>query len=359
MIRKLLTLAGVLSLAAPSVYAATPTQPQIAFIGDGMTYQWGQQPQFTKHPNWLPDGNNVLGYPGNDYAGTRTALATLQGIIRSGKKPAAIVLIVGESDSEAVTPLNQHSNIFAGWAQGWEEIITTAQEANIQVIAGTIPYSFIGDVQDMNKWILTYCAVHNIPVINDDFALNSGTGFAASGHNGVLSPLQPPPPQIPQIPSYYEPLTTQPDGFPSIVLSSQGWDLLTDMAEVAIGTSTGAMKLKSGYLNTVVYYNNTEDDTSMPGLNTLIDGAIVQFTAYGQYTDGSVHPFRNADINGHIGTWTNSNPLAMSLAQNGVGIGLDKGTTNVAFTTLSGATINEWIMYTQVYDYGCGDCSTY
>lgn len=356
MIRKLLTLAGILSLAAPSVYAATAAQPQIAFLGDGLTYQWGQQPRFTKHTNWLPYGNNVSGYPGNGYAGTTAALFTLQGIIRSGKKPAAIVLIVGEADSEAVSPGNQHSNIFAGWAQAWEEIITTAQEAKIQVIAGTIPYSYIGDVSDMNKWILTYCAVHNIPVINDDFALNSGTGFAASGHDGVLSPGQPLPPQVP---SYYQPQTTQPDGFPSINLSSQGWDLITDMAEVAVGTATGAMKLKSGYLDTVVYYNNEDNGASMPGLNTLIDGAIVQFTAYGQYTDGSVHPFRNADINGHIGTWTNSNPLAMSLDQNGIGIGLDKGTTNVHFTTLSGATINEWIMYTQVYDYGCGDCNTY
>ena len=355
MIRKLLlTLAWILSLAAPSVYAATAAQPQIAFIGDGMTYQWGQQPQFTKHPNWLPYGNNVTGGPGNDYVGTRTALSTLQGIIRSGKAPAAIVLIVGEADSEGVSPGNQHSNIFAGWAQAWEEIITTAQEAKIQVIAGTIPYSFIGDVTDMNKWILTYCAVHNIPVINDDFALNSGTGFAASGH-GVVNPGQPQPPQVP---IYYVPQTPNPDAFPSIVLSSQGWDLLTDMAEVVIGTATGAMKLKSGYLGTVVY-NNEEDAESIPEVNTLIDGAIVQFTAYGQYTDGSVHPFRNADINGHIGTWTNSNPLAMSLDQNGVGIGLDKGTTNVHFTTLLGVTINEWIMYTQVYDYGCGDCSTY
>lgn len=105
MIRKLLTLAGILSLAAPSVYAATAAQPQIAFLGDGLTYQWGQQPRFTKHTNWLPYGNNVSGYPGNGYAGTTAALFTLQGIIRSGKKPAAIVLIVGEADSEAVSPV--------------------------------------------------------------------------------------------------------------------------------------------------------------------------------------------------------------------------------------------------------------
>ena len=68
---------------------------------------------------------------------------------------------------------------------------------------------------------------------------------------------------------------------------------------------------------------------------------------------------RAQGVNGDIGTWRNTNPLAMSLDRNGVGIGLDKGTTDVHFTTLEGATINEWIMYTQVYDYGCGDCSTY
>jgi hypothetical protein len=354
MIRTLLTLAGVLSLTAPNVYAATAAPPQIAFIGDTLVYQWGQQPQFLAHSNWLPYGNAVDGFPGNANSGTAVVLTTLQGIIRSGKKPAAIFLIVGESNSEAVSPGNQHSNIFSYWAQGWEEIITTAQEAKMQVIVGTIPYSFIGDVADMNKWILTYCAVHNIPVVNDDFALNSGTGFAASGY-GEVSPGQPLPPQVPV---YYGPETVGQYGIPERTLTSQGWDLMTDMAEVAIGTATGAIKLKGGYLNTVVYAND-EDQPSLLNANTVIDGGIVQFTAYGQYSDGSVHPFRNADINGHIGTWTNSNPLAMSLDQNGVGIGLDKGSTNVHFTTPSGATLYEWVMYTQIYDYGCGDCNTY
>jgi hypothetical protein len=349
MIRKLLTLAGLLSFAASNVFAATPAQPEIAFIGDAVTYQWGQQPQFLKHPNWVSYGANIEGMPGSTYVANGAALLVLQGIIRSGKKPV-IHLLVGEADSESESPGNQHSSVFAFWAEGFEELIKTAQEAKLEVIVGTIPYSYFGDVSDMNQWILTYCAAHNIPVINYAFALNSGTGFAASGHDGSLSPGQPLPPQVP---SYY----LGPPVYGAVNLSSQGFDLLTDMAEVAIGTATGAIKLKGGYLNTVVYADNEDDGPSFLNSNGVIDGGVVQFTAYGEYTDGSVHPFRNADINGHIGTWTNSNPLALSLDQNGVGTGLAKGSTNVHFTTPSGATLAEWVMYTSVTVYGCPDCN--
>jgi hypothetical protein len=349
MISKLLTLAGLLSFAVPNVYAATAAQPQIAFIGDALTYQWGQQPQFKKHANWVSYGANIAGAQGDTYVANGAALLVLQGIIRSGKKPV-IHLLVGEADSESETPGNQHSSVFAQWAHGWEELITTAQEAKLPVIVGTIPFTFFGEPADMNTWILTYCAAHKIPVINYDFALNSRTGFAASGH-GNVSPGQPLPPQVP---NYY--LSPTPD-YPVIPLSSQGFDLITDMAEVGIGTATGAIKLTSGYLNTVVYYNNEDDGPSFSNINGLIDGGTVQFSAYGRYSDGSVHRFWNADINGHIGTWTNSNPLAMSLDQNGVGTGLDNGTTNVHFTTPTGATLSEWVMYNSIFIYGCPDCN--
>ena len=56
--------------------------------------------------------------------------------------------------------------------------------------------------------------------------------------------------------------------------------------------------------------NSVTDDEDYPvaNANTVWDGGYVQFTPYGQYTDGSTHIINNADIDGHIGRWTNSNP---------------------------------------------------
>jgi hypothetical protein len=353
---KLLPLAGVLSL-VPFAHAATPkaTAPapvqQIAFVGDYLISTWGQQPQFQAHSNWLPYGSAGTGSAGYVDVGTNAALQTVQAIIASGKKPV-IFLNVGQVDADDGSPGNQHSNIFADWAQGWEAIIKAAQQAKLPVIVSTIPYSDHGDVSDMNKWILTYAPAHGIPVVNFDYALNSGTGFAASGH-GAEDPYGPP---IPQPPVYY-----MPESSPNTrvrVLTSQAWDLITDMAEVAIGTYTGAIKLKGGYLGTVEFSEN-EDAMSIPGANTTSDGSIVQFTAYGQYSDGSTHIFNNADLYGNTGIWTTSNPFVLSMDQTGVGRGLDAGKTNVKFTTPTGTTLNEWTMTTFINVYGCGACATY
>ena len=326
---KLLPFAWVLSF-VPLAHAApapSPSQPQVAFVGDAFTYNFGQQPQFKQHPNWIPQGN----LDGDTYdtanGGTAQAFQTVQKIIASGKKPV-IFLNAGEANAEFITPGNQHGVIFAGWAQQWEQIITTAQQAKLLVIVSTIPESTIGDVSDMNKWILTYAAVHHIPVVNFAYALNSGTGFAASvggpSENGQPSP---------QKPVYYVPMTPTQDNTTVLpTLTSQGWDLVADMAEVAIGTATGAIKLKGGYLGTVTF-SFGEDQTPQVGSNQLLDGGVVQFTAYGQYTDGSTHVLNNADLYGRTGTWTNTNPIALTLDQTGAGTGLDAGTANIHFTT--------------------------
>jgi hypothetical protein len=350
-------LAGVLSLVplahVPLAHAASAPQPQIAFVGDAFTYNFGQQPQFKQHPNWLPQGN----LDGDTYdtasGGTTQAFQTVQKIIASGKKPV-IFLNVGEANAEFITPGNQHGVIFAGWAEMWEQIITTAQQAKLLVIVSTIPESTIGDVTDMNKWILTYAAVHHIPVVNFDYALNSGAGFAAS--NGPPAESNPAPPK----PVYYVPMTPTQDNTTVLpTLTSQGWDLVADMAEVAIGTATGAIKLKGGYLGTVTF-SFGEDQSPQVGSNQLLDGGVVQFTAYGQYTDGSTHIFNNADLYGRTGTWTNSNPIALTLDQTGAGTGLDAGTANIHFTTPTGVTLNEWTITTGVDD-PCGtpNCITY
>jgi hypothetical protein len=178
----------------------------------------------------------------------------------------------------------------------------------------------------------------HIPVVNYDFALNSGTGFAAG----------------PVTPAYYVGPTNPTSGVPNFTLTSQGWDLITDMAETGIALASG-VKLTGGYLQTVVQNDNGE--TTING-NTVDDASIVQFTPWGQYSDGSTHIMNNADINGHIGTFTSANPLVISVDQNGVGTGLDVGSAGVHFSTLSGSMINEWIMTTVLGDAQCGGCIT-
>ena len=348
---KSLALAGILCF-APFAHAAP--QPQVAFVGDNFTYAWGQQPQFQAHSNWVNYGGQFNFDNASANEGTEATLLQVQKIIASGKKPL-IFLNVGEANSEFISPGNQHGLIFAQWAEQWEEIIKTAQQAKLLVIVSTIPYSSLGDVSDMNKWILTYAPAHNIPVVNVSYALNSGAGFAAS-LGGPQEPNQPP---NPTQPVYYVPTTPDPNNLSLPTLTAQGWNLVTDMAEVAIGQATGAIRLKGGYLGTVTF---TYDEDAVPviGSNQLQDGGIVQFTAYGQYSDGSTHVFNNADLYGRIGTWTNSNPTAMTLDQTGAGRGLDAGRANIHFTTPTGATLNEWVMETYVYD-PCGvpNCITY
>jgi hypothetical protein len=343
-IRKLLVIASILSFAVGAF-----AQQQVAFLGETFTYEWGQSPQFQAHKNWVDYATTEggLGDPG-----TNNVLGVLQTIIASGKKPI-IHLVVGQTNADALSPGNEEAVVFARWAQGFEEIIETAQAAKLTIIVGTIPYALIGNVHPMNQWIFLYCNAHGIPVVNYDFALNSGTGFAASGH-GSAAPGQP---AIPEEPAYWQqPVQQGPNALPEYVLTSQGDDLITDMAEVAIGLASGVIKLKGGYLGTV-YLPDLEDAASQVGANSGIDGSIVQFTAYGQYTDGSVHVINNADMNGHVGTWTTSAPMVLNIDQNGVATPLDKGTANIHFTTLAGQTINEWVWTTSVDD-KC-DCTSY
>jgi hypothetical protein len=315
--------------------SAHAQQQEVAFLGDNLTVLWGEQPQFEAHRNWIDYGVPVTGV-GGTYWGTNTALPVLQSIIASGKRPI-IHLMVGESNSESASPGNQPSVLFGLWADGFEKIITTAQAAKLPVIVGTIPYSLVNEitVTAMNKWIFVYCAAHNIPVVNYDFALNSGTGFAAG----------------PVTPTYYVGPTNPTSVLPNFTLTKQGWDLITDMAETGIALASG-VKLTGGYLQTVVHVINDDDQTYING-NTVPDTGIVQFTPWGEYSDGSTHIMNNADINGHIGVFTSANPLALVIDQNGVGTGMDAGTANIHFTTNSGAMLNEWIMTTYIGDEAC------
>ena len=80
------------------------------------------------------------------------------------------------------------------------------------------------------------------------------------------------------------------------------------------------------------------------GANDLPVGVEMHWYAYGQYSDGITQPIANANVLQLYGTWTSSNPEVISIDPDGTAWALTPGTANIHFTTLSGATLNEWVM---------------
>ena len=325
----LLALASILSCAL-TVGAHAQTQQQVAFIGDDFTFQWGQQPQFQAHTNWLPYGTNVPAYSGA--TAVSDVQSALNAVIASGKRPI-IHLMFGQSLAETALGGNTHSAVFAQWATGFEQLVNTAVSAHLSIIVGTIPYGGFGDVADMNKWIFVYCTAHNIPVVNYAYALNNPPSFP-----GTTTPV------------YFAPTsTTGTVTVPDPLLTAAGWALASEVAQAEIIQLEG-YKLTGGYLQDVED-DQAEDAQDVTNANTMPDGGIIQFTAWGQYSDGSTHQFLNADQFGHIGLWTTTNAAVVWMDPfSGEGQALDKGTADVKFTTNSGVTINEWGVTVSISD---------
>jgi hypothetical protein len=326
---------SLLIITAVLLASAGAQAQKVAFIGDDFTYNWQSQPQFTANTNWEKKATYLPFAPGEG-RGTAAAIIQLQAIIKSGQKPV-VHLLAGENDSDGVTPGNPGAVLFEGFATNVVTIIKMAQSAHLKLIVGTIPFSDIGSVSAMNQWLMMYCAEHGVPVVNYAFALNSGTGFAAS-----------------IVPSYYQ---QEPSNYIGHVLSPAGWDLITDMAKTQIGMTAGMFGLIGGFLNTVAR-EDLEDPRPLLNVNTVVAGSLIQFTPYGKYSDGKSRILNNADISGHIGIWTSSAHNVVWIDQNGVGTALEPGSSNVKFTTLSGTTIDEWTMNTDTDD-PCGCLSSY
>jgi hypothetical protein len=337
MLRSILLSACVLSCAT---FASAQTQ--VAFIGDTVTYEWQQQPQFLANPNWTGYGANIPMAPGAG-RGTSAAITQLQQVIAGGKKPI-VHLLVGQADEDGTNAGgNQAALIFAVFATNFEKIIATAQGAGLKIIVGTIPYSAQGNVTTLNQWIFEYCNAHQIPVINYAFALNSGTGFAAD--------------RGPTTPVYYNAASNSP--VPTLpTLTSAGYDLITDMAQTQIGLAAGSFSLTGGYLQDVAL-EDLEDAQSQVNQNTVVDGSTVQFTPWGEFSDGSTRIMNNADQDGHVGVWSSSSPNVVSMSQHGVGTSFSQGSSNIHFVSNSGVQFSEWSEYVNVDDPSGGSFSNY
>ena len=223
----------------------------------------------------------------------------------------------------------------SSYGQGFEKIIKTAQAANLKIIVGLEPFSWFGTVHYLNEWTALYCHSHNIPVIDYASALG-GAGLGPYGYKDTQ-------------PVYLAQPQSDPNtGQETALLTSAGYDLITDMALTQIGLTTGAFTLKGGYLNANVLNNAGGDARVQYGANQALTTSPIQFTPYGIYSDGKTRIMNNEQASpfGGLGTWSSSNPVVVSIPQYGSGLakGYGSGTAMVLFMAPDGHVFSGWGM---------------
>jgi hypothetical protein len=315
---RLLALVSVLSCAF-TAHAATPQQ--VAFIGGSVTYQWQQSPQFQSNPGWQGYGFVVSPIEGACHE-TSQALTVLQNIIASGSKPI-IHLMVGTDESDGVTDSSPGAFILQSFQTCFDQIITTAQNAKLTIVVGTNPYSVINDITPFNEWIVYYCGLKGIPVIDYYTALKRE-------NQNLLGDV-----------FLSNPSETGTDIFPQV--TTKGYVIMDALAATVIGQTTRTLTLNAGYLGNDALQ---EEELARPqsGVNNVAPGTKLHWYAYGEYSDGVTREINNANAQGLYGTWRSSNPGVVDIDPYGNAWTLAPGTANITFTTLSGVEINEWIM---------------
>ena len=290
----LASLALFFSAFASATAATTP--PKVVFIGDWITYNWGNA--FAANPNWINQGspNYESGNSGETAARFQANVVSLH--------PAIVHIMVGIADEEedvgdalsALTTPNFLANL--------NTMVQEAKAANIQVILGMEP----SGVSPENAVIAAYGAANYIPVVS---------------YEGV------------QMPTNVD-LYSGEAYFPT----ASGYSQMTQIAENVISTMN--LTLKGGYLQNRQLANGS--GAAETNVNTVVPGLVIQFTPMGEYSDGSVHPVLNTNLQGASGSWTSSNPLVMYISPTGLANVLTPGTTIIRYTALNGMAFSEWIM---------------
>jgi hypothetical protein len=104
------------------------------------------------------------------------------------------------------------------------------------------------------------------------------------------------------------------------------------------------LTLKEGWLQNVELPVFTNDFQGATNVATCSNSCVIQFTPIGYYSDGSTHPQINTTQNGNNGTWISSNPLVVSVNQQGLANALTPGTAITQYKPANGVKFNEWIM---------------
>ena len=327
--KKLLAIAGTLS-GALTVSAAHAQSP-VAFIGGTTMYQWQDSGIFGGSPayQWEGYGFKVFG-PTGPCVETNEALSALQGIIASGTKPV-IHLMVGGADS-AIDDTHTVAQQLQSFETCFANVVTTAQNAKLKILVGTNPFSQdnYSDIDPYNKFIFAYCTAKGIPVIDYQTLLVRANDNFEDIRYWNPTPIV---------------LGGAPGSGPPPSITSNGYAIMNVLADRAIAQYVGAVTLKAGYLgNEYLEMNGAPPFEPGTGGNTVVPGTEMHWYAFGQYSDGITQPIANANVLHAYGTWTSSNPEVISIDPDGTAWALTPGTANIHFTTLSGATINEWVM---------------
>jgi hypothetical protein len=322
--KKLLAIASTLSCAL--TVSAANAQTPVAFIGGTTMYQWQDSGIFggSSAYQWEGYGFKVLG-PIGPCVETNEALSALQGIIASGKKPV-IHLMVGGADA-ATDDVHTIAEQLETFETCFANVVTTAQSANLKILVGTNPFAQINDIDPYNKFIFAYCTANGVPVIDyQTLLVQANDNFEGT--------------------KYWVPralvLGGPPDSGPPPSITSKGYGIMNELADRAIAQYVGGVTLNAGYLGNEYLDNNGAPPFT--GGNDLAPGAEMHWYAYGQYSDGITLPIANANVLHLYGTWTSSNPEVISIGSDGTAWSLAPGTANIKFTTLSGVTLNEWVM---------------
>lgn len=320
---KLFALASILSCAFVGAHAQT----QVAFIGGNITYMWQSSGIFggSSGYDWIGDGFKLLDSPGPCHE-TNQALTVLQNIIASGKKPI-IHLMVGADDAADTSDSNPVAWQLQSFETCFANVITTAQRARLKIVVGTNPFAPINNIDPYNKYIFYYCRLKGIPVIDYQTLLNR----ADDNFEGTEYLIEP----------------TQSGQQPSI--TNKGYAIMNGLADLVITTVQG-ITLQAGYLgNEALQMIGPPPLEPQADVNTVAPATQMHWYAYGEYSDGYTRRIDNADSLHLYGIWTSSNPGVISIDPYGNAWALAPGTANIHFTTLSGVTINEWVMYVTPY----------
>jgi hypothetical protein len=284
--------------AAPKfVRPRTPNTPapKVVFIGDWITYNWTTA--FAANPNWINQGSPDF-FDGNSGATAARFQADVVGL-----HPSIVHIMVGVVD-EAQEDDALMALTTPDFLNNLNTMVQEAKAANIQVILGMEP----SGVSQENAVIAAYGAANNIPVINYD-AVQMASADIYQGE--------------------------------AYVPTASGYATMTQLAEVAIATVN--LTLKGGYLQNEQLANG--NGAAETNVNTVVPGVTIQFTPMGEYSDGSLQPVLNTNLQGASGTWTSSNPLVMYVSPTGLAWPLTPGTSTIRYTALNGVAFSEWVMY--------------
>jgi lysophospholipase L1-like esterase len=320
--RALVVLLGV-SFAA-CAYASAAKPPKVVFIGDAITYFWGSG--FAANPNWLNRGSN--GPPNQNQA--YQIQARFQSSVVS-LHPAIVHILAG---SEDVATANDAT--FTTTVQSVQNsiiaMITEAQNADIQVILGTIPPQLASTsgtivpvfqpvlILQINAWIESYGAANHIPVVNyhDALCLCVGSTNPTQSSSTLLTSS-------------------------GVLPSASGYNAMTTLAENAIATL--GLPINGGSLQNVATI--FQQRTPQTNATSVPPGTSVQFTANGVFGHSVPSTMLNTDFNGLNGTWTTSSPGVMSIGYNGGAFAISPGTATITYTSPQGIKFTPWIMTVQ------------